>query len=120
MRVLLIDDNEEIGDVLSFYFDETGINYKIVNNGRDGLHMIQTEDFDLILLDIAMPEFSGLDIIDSLKKDGLLESKNVVVMTASSHMATLERIADSGVKEIFKKPCSLDDLKDLIEKYRKD
>ena len=49
-----------------------------------GLERIRNDKFDFILLDIAMPEFSGWDILQSLKKDGLVESKNIVIFTASS------------------------------------
>ena len=65
-----------------------------------------------------MPEFTGLDIIKSIKQDGPIESKNIVVFTASSNRRMLDEIKNSGVKEILRKPCSLDDLTELIEKYR--
>ncbi len=119
MKVLLIDDNEEITEVLKFYLENMDIDCKIVSNGKDGLLAIQNEDSDLILLDVAMPEFTGLDIIDSLKRDGILETKNVVVMTASSDKNLLQQISASGIKETLMKPCSLEELTDLIERYRK-
>ena len=65
-----------------------------------------------------MPDFSGIDVVKSLKKDGLVESRNIVIFTASSDQMILEEVRNSGVKDIFKKPCSVDDLTDLIEKYR--
>jgi CheY-like chemotaxis protein len=65
-----------------------------------------------------MPEFSGVDVIESLKEDGIFESRNIVIFTASSEQKTLEKLKRSGVKEIFKKPCSLDDLKELVDRYR--
>ena len=70
------------------------------------------------MLDLAMPEFSGYDVIKSLKQDGVIESNNIVVFTASSDLKTLNEIRNSGVKEVFKKPFSLDDITALIEKYR--
>lgn len=65
-----------------------------------------------------MPEFSGLDVIKSLKEEGIIESRNIVVFTASSNRTVLDEVKNSGIKEIFKKPCSLDDLIKLIENYR--
>jgi CheY-like chemotaxis protein len=65
-----------------------------------------------------MPGFSGLDVIKSLKEEGIIESRNIVVFTASSNRTVLDEVKNSGIKEIFKKPCSLDDLIKLIEKYR--
>ena len=90
----------------------------MVDNGQEGLERIRKDKFDLILLDIAMPEFTGLDIIKSIKQDGPIKSRNIVVFTASSNRRMLDEIKNSGVKEILRKPCSLDDLTELIEKYR--
>ena len=65
-----------------------------------------------------MPEFSELDIIRSLKDDGIFQSKNIVVFTASSEPKVWEEIKNDGVKEILKKPCSLDTLTKLINRHR--
>jgi len=65
-----------------------------------------------------MPDFSGRDVIESLKQDELIESRNIVIFTASSDQDVLKKMRNSGIKEIFKKPFSLEDLIKLIEKYR--
>jgi CheY-like chemotaxis protein len=65
-----------------------------------------------------MPEFTGMDIIKSTKQDGSIESKHIIVFTASSNRMMLDEIKNSGIKEIFQKPCSLDQLTEMIEKYR--
>jgi DNA-binding NarL/FixJ family response regulator len=70
-------------------------------------------------VDLAMSEFSGLDVIKSLENENLLERRNIVVFTASSDPKLLEEIGRSGVKGIFKKPFSVADLTALIEKFRK-
>ena len=114
-----MDDNEEITDAISFYFstDQT-IDCEVINNGPQGLERIRNDKFDLILLDVAMPEFSGWDVLQSLKNDGLVESKNIVIFTASSDQKLFNEINNAGIKEIFKKPFSLNELTELIEKYR--
>ena len=117
-RILIVDDNEEITEVISFYCNsKKDIGCQVINDVQQGLERIREENFDLILLDIAMPEFSGWDIIQSLKQNRLIESKNLVIFTASSNQKLLNDIKNSGLK-VFKKPCSLDDLTELIEKYR--
>jgi len=84
MKVLVIDDNHDIGEVLSVYFEHENIDYELIDDGTEGVKAIRECDFDLILLDMAMPGYSGLDIIRSLKNDGIFESKNIVIFTASS------------------------------------
>jgi two-component system OmpR family response regulator len=118
MKVLVVDDSAEIREVLSLYFEHENIEYELIDNGTDGLEAIRKNNFDLILLDLAIPGFSGLDVMESLKKDGIFESRNVVIFTASSDPKTLAELKSSGAKEIFKKPCSLDDLKALMDRYR--
>jgi CheY-like chemotaxis protein len=116
--MLLVDDNKEIAEVICFYCQSEDIVCDCINQGRKALDSIQREKFDLILLDLAMPEFSGLDVIKSLKEEGGIEFKNIVVFTASSDPNIMDKVKNSGIKEIFKKPCSLDDLIKLIERYR--
>ena len=121
MRLLLIDDNKEITEAIGFYCKSSkdkDIDCQVINEGKEGLESIRNEEFDLIMLDLAMPEFTGLDVVKSFEQDGIIESKNIVIFTASSDRRVLDEIKNSGVKEVFKKPCSLDDLVKLIEKYR--
>jgi CheY-like chemotaxis protein len=90
----------------------------VINNGREGLERIRNDKYDLVLLDLAMPDFSGRDVIKSLNQDEFIKSKNIVIFTASSDQIILNDVRDSGVKDVFKKPFSLDQLTALIEKYR--
>ena len=115
MNLLVVDDSKDIPDVLMVYCKNKGIECTVVNAGTDG----NNDNFDLILLDLAMPAFSGLDVIKSLKNENLLERRNIVVFTASSDPKVFGETERSGVKAVFKKPFSLDDLTALIEKYRK-
>lgn len=114
--MLLVDDSHEIAQAVSFYCGAKNIDCRAVDNGQE--ERIRKDKFDLILLDIAMPEFTGFDIIKSIKQEGSIESKNLVVFTASTNRRMLDEIKNSGVKEILRKPCSLNDLTELIEKYR--
>jgi two-component system, OmpR family, response regulator len=119
LRILVIDDNEEITEAIHFFCESMkNIECYVINDGRQGLERIKREKFDLVMLDLAMPEFTGYDVIKPLKEDGFIESNNIVVFTASSDINTLNKIRASGVKEVFKKPFSLDDIIGLIEKYR--
>ena len=118
MRILLVEDNLEISEVMTVYCGiKKDIDCKVINTGHEGLERIRNENFDLILLDLAMPEFSGKDVIQSFTKDQIVQ-KNIVIFTASSDARVLEQMKDSGIKEIFKKPFSLEQLTKLIEKYR--
>ena len=119
MKILVVEDNDDISEAMSFYCGaKKDIDCQVINNGREGLERIRNDKFDLILLDIAMPEFSGSDVIESLRQDQLIESKKIVIFTASSNQKLFDEIKNADIKEVFKKPFSLDKLTELIEKYR--
>ncbi len=119
LRLLIVDDNEEITDGITYYLStHQTIDCEVTNDGPQGLERIRNDKFDLILLDLAMPDFSGFDIVKSLKQDGLLESKNIVIFTASKDQRLFDEMKKAGIKDIFKKPFSINDLTALIDKYR--
>ena len=66
--MLLVDDNIDIAEAICFYCHSQDIDCDCINEGKKALESIQREKFDLILLDLAMPGFSGLDVIESLKE----------------------------------------------------
>lgn len=76
------------------------------------------KNYDLILLDLAMPEFSGFDIVKALSDSDEIESNNIVIVTASSKVDEEQELLDAGAKEILRKPVSILDIKKLVEKYR--
>jgi CheY-like chemotaxis protein len=119
-KVLIIDDRKENLEVVSFFLDAHEIDYKILDEGRIALDTIRNEGdtFDLILLDLAMPGFSGTDIFNALKEDGLIERNTIVLFTASS--VSDEEVSDllkAGAKGIIYKPVSVEGLEKMADKY---
>ena len=84
MKILVIDDNKNISDMLETLLTMEGHDCVSCNDGRKGLGLVNDGNFDLVLLDLAMPEFSGHDVIEALEKSGKLKEQKVIVLTASS------------------------------------
>jgi len=121
MKVLLIDDNKDINDMVCLCLETQDITVKVVDEGREGLRSIKENHFDVILLDLAMPGFSGFDIFKALKDEGLLASKNIVIFTASSVTDNeIQEMLLTGAKGVLKKPISIDDLIETVERFRQD
>jgi len=121
MKVLLIDDNKDINDMVCLCLETQDITVKVVDAGREGLRSIKENHFDVILLDLAMPGFSGFDIFKALKDEGLLASKNIVIFTASSVTDNeIQEMLLTGAKGVLKKPISIDDLIETVERFRQD
>ena len=118
MRILLVEANDEISEAIAFYRGaKKNIDCKVNNRGHEGLESIRKEKFDLILLDFAMPDFSGKDVIQSFTKDQLVQKNccHLYRFIRSGGLGTNEKIL---VSEILKKPFSLEKLTELIQKYR--
>ncbi len=121
MKLLVIDDNKDLTEAIYDSVDSSEIECKMINDGKTGLDEILNErgKYDLILLDIAMPNFSGIDVLNKLKSEDLLRSENIIIFTASSVTdRDIDDFVASGAKGVLKKPVSLDELTNLIEKYR--
>ena len=118
MKVLVVDDNEEITEVVCFVLEDMSVSCTVVSDGKQGLEMIkERDDFDIIFLDIAMPNFSGYDILDVLKRENLMMSRNIVLFTAST--LDEKKVLSYGVKGIIKKPISIDDLQAVIDRFKR-
>jgi DNA-binding response OmpR family regulator len=116
MKVLIIDDNQDITDLLSRFLKAKGIENISTNDPFVGLDLIKNEKYDVILLDMSMPEFSGIDIIDTLDREKLLQDQKIIIFSAisltSSQISGL--LKKEGVYRCLKKPLELDKLLTVI------
>lgn len=119
MNLLIIDDNQDIANMFSKYFKLKNHNVSVANSGQNGLQMIETQKFDVILLDLAMPDFSGRDIVDHLYKNNKINSHKIVTLTASS-VSDDDKIdlQKKGVHSILRKPIDPDELLSYLEKIK--
>ena len=117
MKILGIDDNEDLLSLCEITLSSEGHEYTGIDNGKDGLQAIKDEKFDIVLLDLSMPDFSGVDVIDALVKEGLMNKQKIVIFTASS--ATEKEYApllEKGAHSVIKKPVDVDVLLEAISK----
>jgi len=119
MEVLLIDDNKEITEMISFFLDSQDISCNVANSGREGLDKIKNEKFNVILLDLTMPEFNGYDIFNDLLKEDLLRKNNIILFTASYiSEENTQKMLEEGAKGIIRKPISIDKIIETIEMFK--
>ena len=112
MKVLVVDDNVDITGMFSKYLSLKGYECAISNSGANALNLIKKQSFDYIVLDMSMPEFGGMDVIESLEKEDLLKNNKIIILTASSisniDIETLTK--KEGVVTFLKKPVQLSEL----------
>ncbi len=106
MKVLIIDDNQKITCLLSRYLNSKGIDHHVANDPIDGLKRIKEENYDTVLLDISMPEFSGIDIIHTLERENRLKDQKIIIFSAISFTESEihHLLQKEGVQVCVKKP----------------
>ena len=116
MNLLLIEDNDDISNMIAQYLRLKGYDCVVTDNGKDGLNQIISNNYTVALLDLAMPEFSGYDVIDSLEIMGKLKEQKLIVLTASSITeAKIKELEKKGVYLCMKKPVKLNELVRVIQ-----
>ena len=115
MKILGIDDNQDLLDLCDIALSSEDHEYTGINNGKDGVQALKDEQYDMVLLDLSMPDFSGVDVVDALVEAGIMKKQKVVIFTASS--ATEKEygpLLEKGAHSIVKKPLDVDVLIETI------
>ena len=119
MKILGIDDNTDINELLDTVLNGSGHEFIYVKSGTEGLSLIRKKKFDIVLLDLAMPEFSGFDVINSLLKEGLLSKQKIILFTASSVLdSEIEELIKKGIHSCIRKPVDVDFLLERLEQLQ--
>jgi PAS domain S-box-containing protein len=119
LRILIVDDEQNICNLLSEYFLDDGHNVKSVNSGAIAIKLLETENFDLVLSDLVMPEVSGYDIIKAI---GTLEKKpKVGIITGWANIDRIEKEDALKADFVVKKPINFSELtlciNNVLNKY---
>ena len=116
LEALVIDDSKEIARMLSEFLEIKNYKCESCNDGKKGLKMMLEHKFNVVLLDLAMPKFSGRDVIESLVDSGNIKDQNIIVFTASSvDSEDIQKLLKNGIQFCLKKPVHLDTLLSTLE-----
>jgi len=114
MKILIVDDNEAITKATSRVLKLKGHDCTVANEAKIGLKLISENEYDLVLLDLSMPEFSGLDLLKKLKPGSKNLSKIVICTAMSVPSDQILELKTLGVKSVLKKPFSLAEIDQII------
>lgn len=121
MKILQIDDNDDIRKFVGMAVTSLGHEYESADNGRDGVDLIVDNQFDMVLLDMSMPEFSGIDVVKELDSKNLVGKQKIVIFSASvRNDSDVEFLLKLGVHSFLPKPVDIDELIDKLEKIQKE
>ena len=112
--VLVIDDNVSVLQTLDFYLESEGYTVLQAASGLTGLRLAADHPVDIVMLDIEMPQMSGLTVCETIKRTPTLRHLPILMMTARSTRDNLIRAKEVGASKVMVKPFDLDELQAVL------
>src|SRR5512138_1399694 len=103
-RLLVIDDNKVNRLLLARSLEQQGHNITLAESGRKGLELLRIHNFDLVLLDIQMPEMDGYQVLSQIMSDIQLRSIPVIVTSAVEELDSVAKCIEMGAEDYLTKP----------------
>lgn len=108
MRVLIVEDEKDLNDVIVKKLKSEGYTADSCYNGEDALNFTLTAEYDVIIMDIMMPKMNGYDVVRELRKKG--DSTPVLFLTAKDTIEDKVKGLDIGANDYLVKPFAFDEL----------
>lgn len=108
MKVLLVEDESKVAHFISRGLEEEGYTVDVASDGKTGLQNIAETPYDIILLDLMIPEIDGLEVLKRMRADGI--DTPVLIITAKSSKEDVVKGLDTGSDDYLTKPFSFDEL----------
>lgn len=112
--LLVVDDNEMNRDLLSRRLRRQGYRVEVAVDGRQALAMLSQEEFNLVLLDLMMPEMNGYQVLERLKADQNLHHIPVIMTSSLDEMDGIDKCIEMGAEAYLTKPFNMVLLKTRV------
>lgn len=114
--ILIVEDNEINAFLVSKFIKKWGMNYQIVENGKQAVNAVEENNFDLILMDLQMPEMNGFEATSIIRglKDIRKAETPIVALTAQAQSDIKSRVFKTGFNDFIPKPFDPDNLYEKI------
>jgi two-component system sensor histidine kinase/response regulator len=116
VNILLAEDNKINQKLITAIIKKAGFKIDIVENGREAVERVKNNSYDLVLMDLQMPEMNGLDAAKAIREAGFYEIP-IIAMTASAFARDRKMCLDAGMNDFIAKPLKQAELLDMISKW---
>lgn len=116
-KVLIVEDNELNMKLFKDLLEAHGISTVQTREGRNAVDFIRAEMPDLIIMDIQLPEISGLEITKIVKADAQLKAIPIVAVTAFAMKGDEQKIREGGCEDYISKPISVIKFIEVVKKH---
>ena len=114
-KILIVDDDPAICKLLEKVMHSNELETTTVNCGMDALSILKNHTFDLILMDIKMPEMNGIEATERIRS--ISPDIPIIAVTAHAYYTDKEQALAAGCNAIVSKPYAIADLKQAIERW---
>ena len=115
IKIIYIEDNKDTAEAVKIILNNANFKTTTASSGKEGLELIDKNNFDLILLDIMLPDMSGWDIFATLSNKGV-KSKFAFLSAIPVSSERMEELKKAGVLDYITKPFSKEDLINRIKR----
>lgn len=115
--VLIVDDEPSIRTILSKRLEFEGFNTATADNGAAAIEILKIEHFDVILLDLVMPEVNGYQVLEWLLQENLLDKSSVIILSAGSDRDQVTTTLTMGAKDYLLKSASKAEIVNRIYRF---
>ncbi|MBF0224452.1 MAG: response regulator [Desulfobacterales bacterium] len=119
VKILLVEDNLINQQVATEFLEAMGVQVIVANNGKEALVQIQNQVFDLILMDIQMPELDGYETTQRIRKNSNYKDLPIIAITAHAMIEEKEKCKAVGMNDHISKPFMQHDLFSTLKKWIK-
>jgi CheY-like chemotaxis protein len=117
-RILLIEDEPVIRELVRSMLSDGAVTVECAANGVEGLKRAKTESFNLVLLDVVLPQLDGISVCRMLKSDPATSNVPLYMLTAKAKKSDIETATKAGADGYIQKPFRSAELMDLVAKLR--
>jgi two-component system, sensor histidine kinase and response regulator len=115
-RVLVADDDPASAELLTYFLESKGFSVGVAPDGNRALEMGSTGDFEVVILDVHMPMYDGVEVLELLHKRHVLHPIKVIALTADLSQGVRDALQGGQIDAYMTKPVDLSLLADEVER----
>lgn len=115
LSVLLIDDESQVLRVLEKALQKDGFRVHAASQGREGLELVLTEDFDLLLVDVCLADISAVDFVEELRRRKPEYLERLIFVTGNAFSEECQKLREVTNSTFLSKPFHLQELRDTVQ-----
>jgi len=116
-RILLVEDEEDLAETGKIFLEEAGYEVDIAFDGLEAMEKVYNSRYDLVLLDITIPEMDGYQVLRMIKNDPIYKDIPVIMVTARTLKADRFRAKETKADGYITKPYSPNELISCIKSF---